>query len=480
MSDSMVSEQDKSNAPYALAVINALGGIRPAAKKLGLPVTTVQGWKTRQHIPENRLSGVRETLRELGLDTKLLTYQTFKDKLTDSSDENSAKMTENSSSGKINKNMLKTNSIHASDEENIEPKGLNENTQKDVKRFFSFGLWRPWISMATIISFVALCVFVVFVMTPDLFFQLRKFVIDDGISHSPVLNGNSKDKPDSNLLIFKKYKQNQQLLETRLNQLENHIGTLEENWDNARISEKIGVNNDVNSLREIIDEISKEVANLKTDNSLDKGLEKIKILIKSQNALELRFNEWAARNNKLEHSRTALNFLLGQLETMIRSGQDYTNALKRLKQELPLKTSISEVLDTFPGAPSGITISTPFLLKEFKDIRQILASGRPPPGGWNIMEGAWAQVKAVIGLRRIGIYSTSPITLTEQAIEKEKWAKVLELTEGYGRVVDEWRKKVDLRLRLESSLSSLQKVIFSEYSGNSALRTNKFEKKSPQ
>lgn len=36
------------------AVIDAFGGIRPMASKLGVAVSTVQGWKTRKHIPENR------------------------------------------------------------------------------------------------------------------------------------------------------------------------------------------------------------------------------------------------------------------------------------------------------------------------------------------------------------------------------------------------------------------------------------------
>lgn len=36
------------------AVIEAFGGIRPMAAKLEIAVSTVQGWKTRSHIPENR------------------------------------------------------------------------------------------------------------------------------------------------------------------------------------------------------------------------------------------------------------------------------------------------------------------------------------------------------------------------------------------------------------------------------------------
>ncbi|MEL0113506.1 MAG: hypothetical protein VW835_17375, partial [Rickettsiales bacterium] len=49
-------------------VILQLGGIRPAAAKLGVPVTTVQGWKNRGRIPENRRAEIAEALRELGVE----------------------------------------------------------------------------------------------------------------------------------------------------------------------------------------------------------------------------------------------------------------------------------------------------------------------------------------------------------------------------------------------------------------------------
>jgi hypothetical protein len=45
--------------PPALRVIGAFGGIRPMANKLGVPVSTVQGWKERGVIPESRHDEIR-------------------------------------------------------------------------------------------------------------------------------------------------------------------------------------------------------------------------------------------------------------------------------------------------------------------------------------------------------------------------------------------------------------------------------------
>lgn len=73
------------------------------------------------------------------------------------------------------------------------------------------------------------------------------------------------------------------------------------------------------------------------------------------------------------------------------------------------------------------------------------------------MEGAWAQVKATIGLRRIGAESQSPITLTERALQQGNLRAALEHTKGYGAVVDDWRQKVMARQVLQEKLELLHK-----------------------
>ena len=44
----------------AQAIIDRFGGIRPMATKMNVPVTTVQGWKERGHIPGNRRDDILE------------------------------------------------------------------------------------------------------------------------------------------------------------------------------------------------------------------------------------------------------------------------------------------------------------------------------------------------------------------------------------------------------------------------------------
>ncbi|MBE9553881.1 MAG: hypothetical protein IMF05_10505, partial [Proteobacteria bacterium] len=70
----MTSEAETSNGKPSIPdgeIIERFGGIRPMASKLGVAVTTVQGWKERGHIPEGRLPQIIAAAAELGVDIGL-------------------------------------------------------------------------------------------------------------------------------------------------------------------------------------------------------------------------------------------------------------------------------------------------------------------------------------------------------------------------------------------------------------------------
>jgi hypothetical protein len=52
-------------------IIDRFGGIRPMASKLGVAVTTVQGWKERGHIPEGRHALIMQAAAKHGVDIGL-------------------------------------------------------------------------------------------------------------------------------------------------------------------------------------------------------------------------------------------------------------------------------------------------------------------------------------------------------------------------------------------------------------------------
>ncbi len=59
---------ERSEAEYVAELIQAFGGIRPMATKLGISFTTVQGWKQRGHIPPGRLDAIRAAAAEHGIE----------------------------------------------------------------------------------------------------------------------------------------------------------------------------------------------------------------------------------------------------------------------------------------------------------------------------------------------------------------------------------------------------------------------------
>jgi hypothetical protein len=70
----MTSEAETPNGKPSIPdgeIIERFGGIRPMASKLGVAVTTVQGWKERGHIPEGRLPQIIAAAAELGVDIGL-------------------------------------------------------------------------------------------------------------------------------------------------------------------------------------------------------------------------------------------------------------------------------------------------------------------------------------------------------------------------------------------------------------------------
>lgn len=68
--DSEGRQAESEAAPLGAAqdVIAAFGGIRPAATKIGVAVSTVQGWKERNAIPASRHGQIRAAARTHGID----------------------------------------------------------------------------------------------------------------------------------------------------------------------------------------------------------------------------------------------------------------------------------------------------------------------------------------------------------------------------------------------------------------------------
>ncbi len=67
-SSSKIGSENASGVRVAEEIIERFGGIRPMAKKLSIPVTTIQGWKIRNAIPANRKAVIMHAARVHNID----------------------------------------------------------------------------------------------------------------------------------------------------------------------------------------------------------------------------------------------------------------------------------------------------------------------------------------------------------------------------------------------------------------------------
>ena len=74
MTEDAETPQPGEPFPSVEAVIDAFGGVRPMASRLGVAATTIQGWKSRGNIPENRRQEVRDGAAAAGIDLSALPH----------------------------------------------------------------------------------------------------------------------------------------------------------------------------------------------------------------------------------------------------------------------------------------------------------------------------------------------------------------------------------------------------------------------
>ena len=90
-SDEKPAETSVERLPDAETVIERFGGIRPMAQKLGVTPSTIQGWKTRNHIPENRWEEVQAVAEKEGVSLDIARDVT--EQSSDPSDDNKEEST---------------------------------------------------------------------------------------------------------------------------------------------------------------------------------------------------------------------------------------------------------------------------------------------------------------------------------------------------------------------------------------------------
>ena len=446
-------------------IIDVLGGIRPAAAKLSVPVTTVQGWKNRGRIPENRWEAIQSVILELGVEVSASVPAV----------ERVAETHGDRDYGKVasGQRSVPQSGKHA-DANATKPKSQLKN-KKVLPRLDA----RVIAAFALVFSILATIGIAVILLRPGL--------LPTGSKHNEELDSSvvAKLSGESDRRFFKaaqsleavrthqeKLGNNLQTLETKVAAFLKKTGAANLARDGAVEGGKEQLSGKVEAFRKQTAEIREGFENFRA-KEMNTVFEAIRSLEDASRAAEARLEGFEVSQNALGSQMKAfgkgtvakfdrdfaLLVSLGQLEWMVRSRREFKSAFERVLYFADGRAQLAKILEEFGQKSQRGQESDEALADGFENVKSQLAGGLPPPEGWGVAQGAWAQVKSLIGFRRLGPESQSLVTKVERALMRNDFQTVLHATHGFDGKVYVWRQNVERRFQLEGLLNRLNKKI---------------------
>ncbi len=498
MSDSESPETPGGAPPHAdaNAVIAAFGGIRPMAAQMGLAVSTVQGWKMRNAIPDNRWADVRAAAEALGIDLDSLP-QRRTDAEPDSTapDDEAASASDDQAGSPGNTDETgdgdKDAEVPARDLARPESTpGMDLPPLKEERRGGTLVAWSALlIGLIALVAIVARPIWAPFVqpfVEPVVEAYLPKIeqteppaaaaaVGEEEIAEIAARVGGIETKIDNLVRLQEDIAR----LDTRVQGLADRpapsagagvdLAPIEDKLADldARIANAEGRMGDMVSSRSFADRMAELERSLKALSDNTEAVRKLAATAGSAlsaiesdvTAVNERLSDIANRPVQTGARAAAVVLAVGQLDASVMAGAPYSGALDHLARLVGDDAGFAEpmaALRTYAarGLPTRTELSRRFqqLAPEATRTAKMDAAE-----GW--LDKTVARVSGLVTIRRVDGDPTgpaAPVTRAEQALDKDDLEAAVAALKGINGPVSEWVRDAGARLSAEAALATLR------------------------
>lgn len=483
------ANQDRPPIPDS-EIIERFGGIRPMASKLGVAVTTVQGWKERNHIPEARYSQIVKAAAEHGIDLGQSQGEAAGSVSARDEKRESPEPVETPTKADSRAEEAKTGP-DAPPEVSAARVGEPASAHHEAPPSGGGRGGVPWSALIVAFLLLAVAIATAPLWTPRLYPELAGGQAGNG--QLDEINAGLARVESATQELARDLKAQQGQLSDRidaleagggetgaafasqLSQIEQAVGNLSGKLDtvdsglgdiDSRIAQLEAKQDDVPQsvetalaeLKAATDELRNTVGEVR--ESVGDLSERLAASGENVTGIEERVSELESRPVQTGEKIAAMVLALGQVESALDTGRPYEAALNRLAllaKDDPLIAEGQAVVALAPWAESGIPDRLE-LRRRFDDLAPDIqrAISDTEDGTW--LDSVWDRVKGLITIRRIDGSNLSPVARAERALDDGNLVAAAAAFDGQGSLGpegDAWLELVRARIRVEKEIDEL-------------------------
>jgi len=439
--DSPESGPDLLDQGNAEAVVERFGGIRPMAAKLGVPVTTVQGWKGRNQIPAGRFETIRAAAKEHGVDLSAMEATAAPAQSVPSAGEAPAEPADDVSESGTTEDTDATSD--AAEDEASTATAIPAPPRETAGGGSGSAL--TWVAL--VLAVAALGV-----------------VLYGRFGPMPAATGPAALPPDiADRLERLESRAPQGDLPARLGKLEKRLDEASKNFAEAAVATPANgkalaaLDERLGALRTRLDDLAGRLDGLQgTPAALEEIRKDVAALRSGVTAMSGRIKALEERPPVSGGEIAALAIAAGQLDAAVAGGAAYRPALDRLRALAKEDAAIGREIDVLaPGAGKGVPTVTQ-LAAGFAGIAPDLSETSPEA------EASWTErlrqkTMSLVKMRPVGKDGArSPVTRAERALAQGDLKTAVAAVEGLAGPVDAWRKEAQARLAADAALAAIR------------------------